>query len=56
MEYRSVDIDANMSKEQSAFYRRMKELYALPLPEDEEQKLDAIEEALMNGGDLTGLL
>ena len=56
MEYRSVDIDANMSKEQSTFYRRMKELYALPLPEDEEQKLDAIEEALMNGGDLTGLL
>lgn len=56
MEYRSVDIDANMSKEQSAFYIRMKELYALPLPEDEEQKLDAIEEALMNGGDLTGLL
>lgn len=56
MEYRSIDIDGNMSKEQSSFYRKMKELYALPLPADEEQKLDAIEEALMNGGDLTGLL
>lgn len=27
-----------------------------PLPADEEEKVDAIAEALMNGGDLTGLL
>ena len=56
MEYRSVDINANMTKEQRDFYRRKKELYALPLPADEEEKVDAIAEALMNGGDLTGLL
>ena len=56
MEYRSVDIDATMTKEQRDFYRRKKELYALPLPTDEEEKVDAIAEALMNGGDLTGLL
>ena len=56
MEYRSVDIDATMTKEQRDFYRRKKELYALPLPADEEEKVDAIAEALMNGGDLTGLL
>lgn len=56
MEYRSVDINANMTKEQRDFYRKKKELYALPLPVDEEEKVDAIAEALMNGGDLTGLL
>lgn len=56
MGYRSIDIDASMTKEQRDFYRRKKELYALPLPADEEEKVDAIAEALMNGGDLTGLL
>lgn len=45
-----------MSKEQREFYSRMKELYALPIPDDEQEKMDAIAEALMNGGDLTGLL
>lgn len=56
MEYRSIDINASMTKEQRDFYSRKKELYALPLPAGEEEKIDAIAEALMNGGDLTGLL
>jgi hypothetical protein len=52
----NMEINANMTKEQRDFYRRKKELYALPLPANEEEKVDAIAEALMNGGDLTGLL
>lgn len=56
MEYRSIDINSNMTKEQRDFYRRKKELYALPLPADEEEKMDAIAEALMNDGNLAGLL
>ena len=34
----------------------MKRMHALPLPKGEEELQDAIEEALMNGGDLTGIL
>lgn len=45
-----------MPKEQKAFYRKMKRIHALPLPKDEQEKQDAITEALMNGGDLTGLV
>lgn len=56
MEYRSIDINSNMTKEQRDFYRRKKELYALPLPANEEEKMDAIAEALMNDGNLAGLL
>ena len=56
MGYRSIDINSGMTKEQRDFYRRKKELYTLPLPAGEEEKVDAIAEALMNGGDLSGLL
>lgn len=56
MGYRSVKITSKMSKEQKRFYREMKEIHALPLPRDEVEKTDAIAQALMNGGDLTGLL
>ena len=56
MGYRSMKIPAKMPKEQKAFYRKMKRIHALPLPKDEKEKQDAITEALMNGGDLTGLV
>lgn len=56
MGYRAMDIPAAMSKEQKAFYRGMKKKYALPLPASEREKLSKIEEALLGGGDLSGLL
>lgn len=56
MGYRGMRIPSKMPKEQKAFYRKMKRIYALPLPEGERQKNDAITQALMNGGDLRGLL
>lgn len=56
MHYRGMEIAAKMSKEEQKFYREMKKLYALPISEDEQQKQDAIEAALMGDGDLTGLL
>lgn len=55
MEYRSIDLNA-VPKGQKSFYRKMKNIHALPLPKDEEEKQNAIEEALMNDGDLTGIL
>lgn len=56
MEYRSIDLTEDMPKEQKAFYRKMKLIHALPLPKDEEATQQAIEDALMNGGDLSGIL
>ncbi len=56
MGYRGIDLRDDMPEGQRDFYRRMKELYALPLPRDEEEKQAAIEEALLNGGDLSGIL
>lgn len=56
MGYRGMKIPAKMPKEQKAFYRKMKRIHALPTPKDEKEKQDAITEALMDGGDLSGLL
>ena len=56
MGYRSIDITDDMPESQKSFYRKMKRMHALPLPKGEEELQDAIEEALMNGGDLTGIL
>ncbi len=56
MEYRSIDISDKMLKEQKDFYKRMKRLYALPLPKTEDDRQASIEQALLNGGDLSGLL
>lgn len=56
MEYRSIEIKSDMPKEQQSFYRKMKRLHALPVEKSEDEKMNAIEKALLNGGDLTGLL
>ena len=56
MGYRSMEIDGKMTTEQRNYYQKMKDLYALPMPADEIEKADAIANALMNGGDLSGLL
>lgn len=56
MGYRTMEISESMGKEQREFYRRMKALYRIPSSKGEEEKLFAIENALLSGGDLTGLL
>lgn len=56
MQYRSMDISPDLPKEQAKFYKRMKRLYVLTKSQSETEKSEAIENALMNGGDLTGLL
>ena len=55
MEYRAVELD-KIPKEKRAFYKRMKQLYALPLSQDEEQRQSALENALLNGRSLEGLV
>lgn len=58
MGYRSVEISSKMTAEQQKFYRTMKRRYALPdeMSQSEQQKLDAIEQALMTGGDVQAIL
>lgn len=53
---RAIDISKVKDKEQQKYYREMKKLYALPLPDGEQEQLDAISDALMNGGDVSALL
>lgn len=54
--YRSIDISSKMSPEQRSFYEKMKRTYALPLPEGEQERQDAIIQALMGDGNVSGLL
>ena len=56
MEYRSIDLKDDMPKEQKSFYRKMKRIHALPSMDDEDERTNAIAEALMGDGDLSGLL
>lgn len=56
MGYRAIEITKDMTKNQKEFYRKMKKLYRIPLAKDEQEKIDRIEEALMKGGSLEGLL
>lgn len=56
MGYRGIEIISQMSSEQKQFYRKMKKRFAIPLPKSEREKLSAIEEALLNGGNLSGIL
>lgn len=56
MGYRSMKISSKMSKEQRAFYRKMQAIHALPTSQKEREQSKRLVDALMNGGDLTGLL
>lgn len=56
MGYRTTKITKNMSKTEKEYIRKMKKIHALPVSEKEWKEQNALAEALMNGGDLTGLL
>lgn len=56
MGYRTQKITGKMSNAEKAMLRKMKALYALPLSDSEREENDALTDALLNGGDLSGLL
>lgn len=56
MGYRSMQISSKMTSEQKSFYTKMKKLHKIPLPQSEQEKCNAIEEALLNGESIDGLL
>ncbi|EES48443.1 bacteriophage Gp15 family protein [Clostridium botulinum] len=58
MGYRSMDLNSINDKSQKDFYKKMQDLYKLPtiINKGEFEKQKAIEDALLSGGDLSGIL
>lgn len=56
MSYRAMDMSKIKDKEEKAYYRKMKELYKIPISKDEESKLEEINNILLNGGDINEVL
>lgn len=56
MKYRGIDLSEIKDKEQKAYYKKMKDIYKIPISKDEQEKLEEIERALLNGEDVSKLL
>ncbi|EPS55303.1 TPA: bacteriophage Gp15 family protein [Clostridium botulinum] len=56
MGYRSMDLSKIKDKEEKNYYRKMQELYKIPIAKDEKDKLEEINNILLNGGDVGNLL
>lgn len=56
MGYRAIEINSKMTASQKAFYQRMKKHYKLPIKKEEQQRITAIEDALINGEPIDNLL
>lgn len=54
--YRSMTINKQMSKEEKEFYKKMKSIHKIPNSKTENEKINQIEEALINGGNLDDIL
>ncbi|WP_461206928.1 bacteriophage Gp15 family protein [Clostridium sp. DL1XJH146] len=56
MGYRSIDLSKIKDKEQKEHYKKMKELYKIPISKNELQKINDVEKALLNGENLSEIL
>ena len=56
MGYRAVEINSKMTAAQKTFYQKMKKHYKLPVKKEVQQKISAIEDALINGESIDKLL
>lgn len=52
MGYRSMDI-SKLKGEERRYYQKLKKQFAIPLPKSEQEKLDKMNEILMNGGNVS---
>lgn len=57
IKYRGIDLSSIKDPVEKKFYKKMKEIYKLPnkFSKAEKEKINKIEEALLNGGDLSKL-
>ncbi|WP_373899278.1 bacteriophage Gp15 family protein [Haloimpatiens sp. FM7315] len=58
MGYRAMDLSKIKDKEEKVHYKKMKELYKIPsnINKDEKEKLEEINNILLNGGDIRKVL
>lgn len=56
MGYRAMDVNKIKDKEQKAHYTKMQELYKIPINKNERNKLDEINQILLNCGDINKAL
>ncbi|MBU3109340.1 bacteriophage Gp15 family protein [Clostridium gasigenes] len=56
MGYRAMDVSKIKDKEEKEFYNRMKKMYEIPRGKNELEKINAIEDALINGRDINNIL
>lgn len=56
MGYRSMDLSKIKDKEEKNYYRKVQELYKIPIAKDEKDKLEEINNILLNGGDVSKVL
>ncbi|MCI6278047.1 MAG: bacteriophage Gp15 family protein [Clostridium sp.] len=56
MGYRSIDLSKIKDKEQKDYYKKMQKLYEIPVSKNEKEKLDEINNILLNGGDISKVL
>ena len=54
--FRTAKIDSKMPKNQQEYLRKMKELYAIPVSERDQQLRNELVNALKNGGDVSSVL
>lgn len=56
MEYRGIEITSDMTDKEKRFYKKMKAVYALPIPKEESERMQSITDALMGDGDVSRVL
>lgn len=56
MRYRSMNLSKIKDKNEKTYYKKMQELYKIPISKDEQEKLKEIEKALLNGEDVSKVL
>lgn len=49
MSYRAIELSDIKDKEQRSYYKKMKDMYSIPKGKNEQEKINNIEEALING-------
>lgn len=56
MGYRAMEIPNDLPKKQREHYQKLKKIYALPISENAKKMQNELEEALLNGGDVSAII
>lgn len=56
IKFRTMDLNKIKDKQEREYYRKMKEVYKLPISEEEQKRLDDLTNALLSGEDIKEFL